>query len=62
MFHYDADRNGNLDCTKILEGRSLYYSHIGMVPDRPDPALFTADDIGPVDPNASFIKLIREKD
>ncbi len=60
-FHYDADLNGNLDYTKILEGRRPYYSHIGIAPNRPETALFTTDDVGTDDPNAPFINLIREE-
>lgn len=60
-YHYDADLNGNLDYSKILEGRRPYYSHIGIAPNRPESALFTNDDIGTDDPNAPFINLIREE-
>lgn len=60
-FHYDVDLNGNLDYTKILEGRRPYYSHIGIAPNRPETALFTTDDVGTDDPNAPFINLIREE-
>lgn len=58
-FHYDADLNGNLDYTHVLEGRRPYYSHIGIAPNRPDHALFTNEDLIIEDPNAPFINLIR---
>ena len=60
-FHYDADLNGNLDYTKILDGRRPYCSHIGIAPNRPEEALFTSDDVYADDPNAPFINLIREE-
>lgn len=60
-FHYDADLNGNLDYSKILEGRRPYYSHIGIAPNRLDQALFTTDSVGTEDPNAPFINQIREE-
>lgn len=57
--HYDADLNGNLDYSKILDGRRPYYSHIGIAPNKADNALFTNNDVEANDPNAPFINLIR---
>ncbi|MCM1111323.1 MAG: DEAD/DEAH box helicase family protein [Clostridium sp.] len=59
--HYDADLNGNLDYSKILEGRRPYSGNIGIAPNRPESALFTNDDIDSDDPNAPFINLIRKE-
>ena len=59
--HYDADMNGNLDYSKILEGRRPYSAHIGVAPNRAERALFGYEDVEIDDPNAPFINLIREE-
>lgn len=61
LLHYDADLHGNLDYSKVLEGRRPYSAAIGVVPNRPDRALFSYDDIDSGDPNAPFINGIREE-
>ncbi len=59
--HYDADLSGNLDYTKIIEGRRPYSAHIGVAPNQPNRALFGYEDLESDDPNAPFINLIREE-
>ena len=59
--HYDADLSGNLDYSKILEGRRPYSAHIGVAPNQPDRALFGYEDVWSDDPNAPFINLIRDE-
>ena len=59
--HYDADFNGNLDYTKVLNGRRPYSAHIGIVPNRPESALFSLEDMPDDNLNAPFINIIREE-
>lgn len=57
--HYDADLTGNLDYSKVLEGRRPYSAQIGIAPNQPESALFGQDDLPGDDPNAAFINGIR---
>lgn len=59
--HYDADLNGNLDYSKIIQGRRPYSANIGITPNRYQPALFGREDFNDEDPNANFINLIRSE-
>ena len=61
ILHYDADLDGNLDYTKILQGRRPYASNIGITPKAIKAALFGNEDVEFDDPNASFINSIREE-
>ena len=58
--HYDADFNGNLDYTKVLNGRRPYSAHIGIVPNRPDSALFSLEAMPDDHLNQPVIHLIRD--
>ncbi len=60
-WHYDADLEGNLDYSKVLEGRRPYSSSIGIVPNKVQAALFSHDDIEENDPNAPFINSLRDE-
>ncbi len=61
ILHYDADLNGNLDYSKVLDGRRPYSATIGISPNRPEHALFHYEDVDSGDPNAPFINCIREE-
>ena len=59
--HYDADLDGNLDYTKILQGRRSYAANIGITPKTVRSTVFDNEDLESDDPNASFINTIREE-
>jgi len=61
LFHYDTDAYGNLDYSKVLEGRRPYSSGVVINPGRTDATLFTGADFEGIngDPNAKFINEIR---
>ena len=60
-FHYDAYTNGNLDYSKVLEGRRPYTSILSVTPSgQQSPEIFGASDFDDADPNAWFINHIRE--
>lgn len=57
--HYDADLDGNLDYSKVLDGRRPYSANIGVAPNPVNSALFSHDDLHEEDANAPFINGIR---
>ena len=60
-WHYDATLEGNLDYSKVLEGRRPYSAHLTVMPDASSSkALFSAGDIPVEDENANFINGIRQ--
>ena len=61
-FHYDAFSNGNLDYSKVLEGRRPYTSNLSVTPSgQQNPEIFGASELEDgSDPNARFINHIRE--
>lgn len=60
-WHYAADLDGNLDYSRVLEGRRPYSASIGISPDKPAPYLLGHDDVEEADPNAPFINKVREE-
>lgn len=60
-WHYDVTLDGNLDYSKILEGRRPYSAHLTVMPDTSSSkSLFSAEDIPREDANAQFINGIRQ--
>ena len=61
-YHYDAFSNGNLDYSKVLEGRRPYTSNLSVTPSgQQNPEIFGASELDDgSDPNARFINHIRE--
>ncbi len=60
-WHYDATIEGNLDYSKVIEGRRPYSANLSVVPNRAvNKALFSAEDFQDEDPNAAFINGIRQ--
>ena len=59
--HYSADMDGNLDYSKIIQGRRKYTNSVGIAPNKPTNGIFAHDDIQEADPNADFINAIREE-
>lgn len=61
-YHYDAFSNGNLDYSKVLEGRRPYTSNLSVTPSgQQNPEIFGASELDDgSDPNAWFINHIRE--
>lgn len=61
LLHYSTDLDGNLDYSKILEGRRPYSAKIGISPNHIEqPTLFSGDDFADEDANAVFINSIRD--
>lgn len=55
-WHYDATIEGNLDYSKILEGRRPYSANLTVLPNTSSvKSLFSAEDIPLEDENANFI-------
>lgn len=61
-FHYDSYSNGNLDYSKILDGRRPYTTNLSVTPSgQQNPEIFGASELDDgSDPNARFINHIRE--
>ena len=60
-WHYDVTLEGNLDYSKILEGRRPYSANLTVMPDTSSSKyLFSAEDIPREDANAKFINGIRQ--
>lgn len=60
-WHYDATVEGNLDYSKILEGRRPYSANLTVLPNTsPVQSLFSASDMQDEDKNANFINGIRQ--
>lgn len=60
-WHYDATLDGNLDYSKILEGRRPYSANLTVLPNTSSiKSLFSAEDIPLEDENANFINGIRQ--
>lgn len=60
-WHYDATIEGNLDYSKILEGRRPYSAGLTVLPNTSSvKSLFSAEDIPLEDENANFINGIRQ--
>ena len=54
--HYDTDADGNLDYSRIVQGRRPYTSNIDIMPNRQgQQSLFAGSDFENNDPNAVFI-------
>ena len=61
-YYYDTDMNGNIDYSKVINGRRPYGYDVNIVPKkRGDKTLFSQEDFISVDPNAEFINGIREE-
>lgn len=61
-YYYESDINGNIDYTKIVEGRRPYGYDVNIVPNRRgQQAIFTQGDFVTSDPNAEFINTIRKE-
>lgn len=60
-WHYDVTLEGNLDYSKILEGRRPYSAHLTVMPDTSSSkSIFSAEDVPIEDKNAKFINGIRQ--
>lgn len=60
-WHYDATLEGNLDYSKVLEGRRPYSANLTVMPNASsDKSLFSSEDIQVEDKNADFINGIRQ--
>lgn len=60
-WHYDVTLEGNLDYSRILEGRRPYAANLTVMPNpSPVKSLFSAEDIPLEDENANFINGIRK--
>lgn len=60
-WHYDATIEGNLDYSKILEGRRPYSANLTVLPNTSSvKSLFSAEDIPLEDEDANFINGIRQ--
>lgn len=60
QWHYDATPDGNLDYTKVLQGRRPYAPNLTVVPNpQLHSSLFSNEDMPIDDENASFINSIR---
>lgn len=60
QWHYDATIEGNLDYSKILEGRRPYSPNLTVMPSASSASsLFSNEDIQLEDPNGAFINGIR---
>lgn len=60
-WHYDVTLEGNLDYSKILEGRRPYSANLTVMPNASSvKSLFSAEDIPFEDENADFINGIRQ--
>ena len=60
--HYDTDADGNLDYSRIVQGRRPYTSNIDIMPNRQgQQSLFAGSDFENNDPNAVFINDIRKQ-
>ncbi len=61
-FYYDTDASGNLDYTRICNGRRPYTSQINITPHTAqERSMFSGSDFEESDPNARFINAIREE-
>lgn len=61
-YHYNVDMDGNLDYSKILEGRRPYIGNIQITPNRISQSqLFNAEDLENSDADAKFINGIRQE-
>lgn len=61
-YYYESDINGNIDYTKIAEGRRPYGFDVNIVPKkRVQQTFFTQGDFVTSDPNAEFINTIRKE-
>ena len=61
-YYYDTDMNGNIDYSKVINGRRPYGYDVNIVPKkRGDKTLFSQEDFISVDPNAEFINGIRNE-
>ena len=61
-FYYDTDASGNLDYTRICNGRRPYTSQINITPHTvQERSMFSGSDFEESDPNARFINAIREE-
>ncbi len=60
-YYYDTDANGNIDYTKVIDGRRPYGYDINIVPKRAQRTIFSQEDFGITDPNANFINEIRKE-
>ena len=62
QLYYDTDADGNLDYSRIVQGRRPYTSSIDIMPNRQgQQSLFAGSDFENSDPNAKFINDIREQ-
>lgn len=60
-WHYDTTLEGNLDYSKILEGRRPYAANLTVMPNTSSAkSLFSAEEIQIEDKNADFINTIRK--
>ena len=61
-FYYDTDASGNLDYTRICNGRRPYTSQINITPHTAqERSMFSGSDFEESDPNVRFINAIREE-
>lgn len=59
--HYDTDLEGNIDYTKILQGRRDYTTTVNIAPKNHQQAMFLGSDFEDNDPDARFINGIRSE-
>ena len=60
-WHYDTTLEGNLDYSKILEGRRPYAANLTVMPNTSSAKfLFSAEDFQTEDKNAEFINTLRK--
>lgn len=60
-YHYNVDMDGNLDYSKILEGRRPYIGNIQITPKPSQSYFFDLEDLENGDPDAKFINGLRDE-